>query len=253
MDKKTDAWMPLWIGSYLADTQRLTRDQHGGYLLLLMAYWREGGPLVDDDEELASIVKATPKEWSALRPRLAKFFAVADGYWSHKRVEKELAGAKERSEKSSSKARAAAEARWNRSASIAPCNASSNAPSITQALQEQCPTPSPTPINTSVPNGTGGQAAKLTDPAEIIFGYGLSMLTNAGTIEKQARSFLGGLRKMHGDEALIDKLRDCAKAKPLQPLEWLAAALPPLSAAAKRAPKAENFAAKDYGNQIEDV
>lgn len=67
----------------------------------------------------------------------------------------------------------------------------------------------------------------MTDPAEIIFGYGLSMLVNAGTGEKQARSFLGGLRKAHGDEVLIDKLRECAKAKPLQPLEWLAAALPP--------------------------
>lgn len=29
------------------------------------------------------------------------------------------------------------------------------------------------------------------------------------------------------DPALIDKLRECIKAKPLQPLEWLAAALPP--------------------------
>lgn len=143
MDKKTDAWMPLWIGAYLADTQRLTRDQHGGYLLLLMAYWREGGPLADDDEELAAIVKATPKEWAQLRPRLAKFFTVADGVWSHKRVEQELAGAKERSEKSSSKAQKAAQARWKQYHKDAP----SNAPSIPQALQEECPTPSPSPIS----------------------------------------------------------------------------------------------------------
>lgn len=139
MDKKTDAWMPLWIGAYLADTQRLTRDQHGGYLLLLMAYWREGGPLADDDEELAAIVKATPKEWAQLRPRMAKFFTVADGFWTHKRVEQELAGARERSEKSSSKAQKAAQARWGSSSKNAP----SNAPSIPQAVQEQCPTPSP--------------------------------------------------------------------------------------------------------------
>lgn len=141
MDRKTDAWMPLWIGAYLADTQRLTRDQHGGYLLLLMAYWREGGPLADDDEELAAIVKATPKEWAQLRPRMAKFFTVADGVWTHKRVEQELAGAKERSVKSSSKAQKAAQARWGKSSEGAP----SNAPSIPQALHEQCPTPSPTP------------------------------------------------------------------------------------------------------------
>jgi hypothetical protein len=51
--------------------------------------------------------------------------------------------------------------------------------------------------------------------------------TNAGTAEKQARSFLGGLRKAHGDAAVIDKLRECLRVKPLQPLEWLAKALPP--------------------------
>ena len=88
------------------------------------------------------------------------------------------------------------------------------------------------PILNSVPNGTGGKPP-ITDPDEIIFGYGVPMLTNAGTAEKQARSFLGGLRKHHGDAALINKLRECARAKPLQPLEWLAAALPPAGVAPK--------------------
>lgn len=79
----------------------------------------------------------------------------------------------------------------------------------------------------SVAKATGVKPPKLTDPKEIIFGYGLSLLVNAGTPERAARSFLGGLDKAHGSEKLIDKLRECAKAKPLQPLEWLAAALPP--------------------------
>lgn len=83
-------------------------------------------------------------------------------------------------------------------------------------------------------------------PDEIIFGYGLPLLTNAGTAEKQARSFLGGLRKAHGDEALIDKLRECLKTKPLQPLEWLAAALPP-TGSGPRKPAPENFNAINYG------
>ena len=64
-------------------------------------------------------------------------------------------------------------------------------------------------------------------PDEIIFGYGVPLLTNAGVADKQARSFLGGLRKTHGDDALVNTLRECIRAKPLQPLEWLAAALPP--------------------------
>lgn len=83
----------------------------------------------------------------------------------------------------------------------------------------------------SVPNGTGAagaeKPAKVTDPDEIIFGYGVPILVTAGTAEKHARSFLGKLRKVHGDEVVINKLRDCIREKPLQPLDWLAKALPP--------------------------
>jgi len=145
--EKVDAWMPLWIGSYLADTMHLTRDQHGGYLLLLFAYWRNKGPLEDDAEDLANIAKATPAEWRKLGPRLAKFFTVADGYWSHTRADKELETAGLRRAAASSKAKAAAEARWakEREQSIgqSPEQCSEHAPSIAQALREECPTPSP--------------------------------------------------------------------------------------------------------------
>lgn len=95
-------------------------------------------------------------------------------------------------------------------------------------------------------NASGGKPPKVTDPDEIIFGYGVPLLTNAGTAEKQARSFLGGLRKAHGDSVLIDKLRDCAKAKPLQPLEWLAAALPPGGSGAGKPSRHSGFESIDY-------
>lgn len=77
----------------------------------------------------------------------------------------------------------------------------------------------------SVPKGTGAKAP--LSPDEIIFGYGVPLLTNAGTPDKQARSFLGGLRKSHGDDSVVNALRDCIREKPLQPLEWLAKVLPP--------------------------
>lgn len=83
----------------------------------------------------------------------------------------------------------------------------------------------------SVPNGTDGKPSLTAD--EIVFGYGVPLLVNAGSTDKAARSFLGGLRKGHGDNALIDALRNCLREKPLQPLEWLAAALPPVGAAGK--------------------
>ncbi|MDO8251425.1 MAG: DUF1376 domain-containing protein [Rhodoferax sp.] len=103
----------------------------------------------------------------------------------------------------------------------------------------------------SVPIGTGSKPPLITDPNEIIFGYGLALLTNAGTAEKQARSFLGLQRKLHGDESLIDKLRECAKAKPLQPLEWLAAAMVPPGKAPAKPGKHAGFDKLNYHEGIE--
>jgi len=115
--------------------------------------------------------------------------------------------------------------------------------------KEPPPSSSSSTSVSSEAKASGGEPPKITDPNEIIFGYGVPLLTNAGTAEKQARSFLGGLRKANGDQALIDKLRECIREKPLQPLEWLAAALPPKGApSSRKTPAPDNFADRDYGN-----
>lgn len=113
----------------------------------------------------------------------------------------------------------------------APCEHSANTVAIGLNPDSLIPESRILNPDSSVTNVTGAKAP-LT-PDEIIFGYGLPLLTNAGTADKQARSFLGGLRKQHGDDALVNALRDCIKAKPLQPLEWLAKVLPPQGAKSK--------------------
>lgn len=160
---RTDAWMPLWIGDYLADTMSLTRDQHGAYLLLIMAYWRNGGPLLADDDELAAMARATDDEWPKLRVRvLQKFFIERDGHWCHDRIDRELAESRARAEKAEGKARAAAQARWSKPSSDAP----SNAPSTPQAVLNECPSPSPSPISPSLRSGDGGAAKRGTRLAD---------------------------------------------------------------------------------------
>jgi len=86
---KPDTWMPLVIGDYLKDTSRLTTEQHGAYLLLIMAYWTDGPP-PDEDDELASITRLGAREWKRQRAKLVRFFRVEDGVWRHKRVDQEL-------------------------------------------------------------------------------------------------------------------------------------------------------------------
>lgn len=93
---RPDSFMPVFIADYLADTTHLTRDQDGAYLLLLMAYWRRGGPLPADDDRLARIAKASPSEWRKLRPVMLEFFKEIDGLWHNKRSDIELAKANAR-------------------------------------------------------------------------------------------------------------------------------------------------------------
>lgn len=136
-------------------------------------------------------------------------------------------------------------------ASSTPTSTKDSATSMRAAENSSAPSPLPSPSPFQKPSEAKASGGKppVTDPDEIIFGYGVPLLTNAGTPEKQARSFLGGLRKNHGDSALIDKLRECLKAKPLEPVAWLAAALPPPGGPPRsgRVPALDGFDSKDYG------
>jgi uncharacterized protein YdaU (DUF1376 family) len=73
--------MPLYIGDYLGDTARLSTEQHGAYLLILMDYWRNGPP-PDDDAVLAQICKLSPNAWAIHRPVLRPFFRQCNGHCS---------------------------------------------------------------------------------------------------------------------------------------------------------------------------
>lgn len=171
----TDAWMPLYIGDYLRKTMRLTAEQHGAYLLLIMDYW-QNGPAPDNDVVLSQIARLTPDAWSNARSILAQYFDVRDGHWFHNRLEEELAEASRRKGGAKAKAAAAAKARWEKKRAAekapadAPSNASSIAPSTPQAMPEECPSPSPSPVTTKPPSPVGdsppptGQQIAQPDP-----------------------------------------------------------------------------------------
>lgn len=90
---KTDAWMPLWIGDYLADTMHLTAAQHGAYLLLLMAHWRRPEGLPADPDFLAATARMTREQWLSEAKACLAFFTEKDGVLTHKRVVEERARA----------------------------------------------------------------------------------------------------------------------------------------------------------------
>lgn len=89
---KADIWMPWYIGDYLADTMRLTTEQHGAYLLLLAEHWMRG-PIPDDDDTLAAITRLPIERWKKTRGLFLGFFSVTDGFWINNRCQKEKAKA----------------------------------------------------------------------------------------------------------------------------------------------------------------
>ena len=108
--KKTDAWMPFYVGDYLADTGRLSTEGHGAYLLLILDYWRNGPP-PDEDESLAAIARMPIQRWQKLRPLIIRFFQPGDGVWKHKRIDAEKDKANGISSDRSAAGKASAEAK----------------------------------------------------------------------------------------------------------------------------------------------
>ena len=88
-------WMPLFIGDYIADTRRLTLEQHGAYLMLIMDYWRNGPP-PDDDATLARILSIDVTHWKRIRNAVSPFFQIDGGLWRHRRIDEEYVKAKDK-------------------------------------------------------------------------------------------------------------------------------------------------------------
>ena len=141
MSSKVDIWMPLYVADYLSATSRLTTEQHGAYLLLLMDYWKNGPP-PDDDGVLAQITRLSPAAWSNARTMLQAFFQVQSGQWSHHRVDEELAKANHNKEVNSKRGKAGAAARYSKK----------DAPTMLQASLGDSTSPSPSPSPSSTTN-----------------------------------------------------------------------------------------------------
>ena len=95
MTKKTDIWMPIYIADYLADTMHLSTAEHGAYLLIIMAYWRNRQPI--QKSRLKSITRMDEKLWETSALIISEFFIIEeiDGeeVWRHERIDAELAKA----------------------------------------------------------------------------------------------------------------------------------------------------------------
>jgi uncharacterized protein YdaU (DUF1376 family) len=116
-------FMPLYVSDYLADTTHLTCDEHGAYLLLLMAMWKSGGSLPRDDIALARIARLPLPRWKKMSPNVIPFFQAEGAVLCHKRVSAEMANARDVSEARSKAGKRGAEAKRLKRQETASANA----------------------------------------------------------------------------------------------------------------------------------
>ena len=71
------AAIPLFADAYLADTMHLSTEEHGAYLLMLMAAWRyDDCSLPSDDKKLARVVGLSPRRWGQIKDTLLEFWTL---------------------------------------------------------------------------------------------------------------------------------------------------------------------------------
>ncbi|MBK1638947.1 hypothetical protein CKO24_07765 [Rhodothalassium salexigens DSM 2132] len=154
--------MPLWTDAYLADTQDLSAEEHGVYLLLLMTAWRsEHCALPDDDVRLARMARVGTKKWAKLRAAvLDRFFTLGDQGWTQKR----LLAERERIDTLRAQKRKAAQAKHLKNKQSAPADA--GRPQVRNRCNPY-PYPYPEEDSPSLRSGEGvpPPAAAGVDPA----------------------------------------------------------------------------------------
>ncbi len=101
--------IPLFPDSYHKDTTHLTTEEHGAYLLLMMAAWgSDDCSIPDNHARLAALVKLPLQRWRRIADTVLEFWTLENGRWHQKRLRKEWYYVQAKS----AKRKAAADSRW---------------------------------------------------------------------------------------------------------------------------------------------
>lgn len=222
------------IGDYAEATAHLSFVEDAAYSRMIRKYYATEKPLPADIRAIQRLIGARSKEErEAVQVVLDEFFVLQDDGWHQTRCDEDIA----RYQSKQGKARASANARWSKPHTERNANASlphmqtdsernanaSETHNGRNALQSPVPSPQTPNPNTKQPfpaaDATGKVSAPVTE-AEY-WQAGVEMLTNAGTPEKQARTFLGMLCKDGQKPVVIGAIGQAILEQPADPLAYI--------------------------------
>ena len=176
MNKDISIWMPLYIGDLQAKFARMTAEQVGATLLLMMDFWKNGA-IPHDLATVCSITKLPQlsKAKTLLNMLMAlEVFEVESEHIRSTFLTSLKSQALQNQQMKSDKAKNAAQARWNKSASNAQasnkaqqCDAQASpkdSSSIAPLKLKQCPSsPSSTSTSTSTSNSNSNSNSNFEE------------------------------------------------------------------------------------------
>ncbi len=86
-------------------------------------------------------------------------------------------------------------------------------------MGETTPEPEPEPV--IIPTTSGASAPPVKGEPDPIFGHCLDFLMSKGAAQKGARSFLGLMRKEHGDAAVVQAIERAEREDITEPIPWI--------------------------------
>lgn len=212
------------VGDWIKDTVSLDMTEDGAYNRLVDQCYQSEKPLPADIKEVYRLARANkPAERKAVDYVLAKFFDKGANGYTQKRVQAEIA----RYSDKQAKARASADARWNKVKSHSEGNANASDSHDADGMRTHSEgnalqTPDTIQIPSEGKPSAGKPASELTK--EELWKAGKSLLSASGVPKDQCGSFVGKLVKDYGDEVVIEAVRAAVVTSPADPKEYLKAA-----------------------------
>lgn len=127
LDMSSRPYLKLYVADYLGDTTHLSTEEHGAYLLLLMAAWNGDGTLPNDHAKLARIARSSAIRWAKIAPAIMGFFHITADGLVNARLQKELEKFDERTEVNRANGKRGADAKSRKSLKPGQANAIANA------------------------------------------------------------------------------------------------------------------------------
>ena len=209
----------MYPADFEADTSHLTLEEDGAYNRLLRLMWMTPGcSLPNDDSWIARRMRCDAETFArVVKPLISEFLAVENGRVFSPRLRREAMLSEQAHQR-----RVNAGSNGGRKPNQLKNNGSE--PSIAKAMPKQPePEPEPEPVSNSDTDVSGDAAEQ--DFAKQVFDRAVSFLGRYGAKEKDARSFVGRLRKTNSDSQIFEAFSACSKSGVVDPIPWLVAKL----------------------------